>query len=119
MIDMASSVKKLFARVGFSGLGRFIVRHPVLVIVAWLALALTLFLAIPPLPVVALKKPPPFLPSDAPVLVSTSQMKDAFHEASSGNLAVVILSNEHGLTPADEGTYRTLVDKLRNEAKVI
>jgi RND superfamily putative drug exporter len=76
-----------------------IVRHPLLVIATWLALALILFLTIPPLPVVALKKPPAFLPSDSPVLVSTSQMKDAFHEPSSGNLAVVILSNEKGLTP--------------------
>ncbi|MGH3642758.1 MAG: RND family transporter [Mycobacterium sp.] len=112
---MASTLKKLLARAGFAGLGRFIVRHPVLVIVAWLALALTLFLAIPPLPVVALKKPPPFLPTDAPVLVSTSQMKDSFHEASSGNLAVVILSDENGLSSADEDTYRTLVDKLRTD----
>ena len=40
-------------------------------------------------------------------------MKQAFNEASSDNLAVVILSDENGLTPADEGTYRTLVDKLR------
>ena len=38
-------------------------------------------------------------------------MKDAFHEASSGNLAVVILSDEKGLSPADEGVYRTLVDE--------
>jgi RND superfamily putative drug exporter len=115
VIGMTSAIKNLIARAGFPGLGRFIVRHPVLVIVAWLALALALFLAIPPLPVVALKKPPPFLPADAPVLVSTSQMKDAFHEPSSGNLAVVILSNEGGLTTADEGVYRKLVDKLRSD----
>ena len=112
---MTSKFKGVFAEGGFPALGRVIVRHPWLVIVAWLALALILFLTIPPLPVVALKKPPPFLPSDSPVLVSTSQMKDAFHEPSSGNLAVVILSNEKGLTPADEGVYRTLVDKLRSD----
>ena len=46
-------------------------------------------------------------------------MKDAFNEASSDNLAVVILSDENGLSPADEGTYRTLVDELRADtAKV-
>ncbi|MDT5149199.1 MAG: putative drug exporter of the superfamily [Mycobacterium sp.] len=113
MIDMASSVKKLLARVGFDGLGRFIVRHPVLVIVAWLALAVIVYLAIPPLPEVALRKQPPFFPSDSPVLISSNEMKQAFHEASSDNLAVVILSDENGLSSADEGTYRTLVDKLR------
>ncbi len=98
---------------GFERLGRMIVRHPLLMITAWLALAIALFLAVPPLAQVALKNPPPFLPKDSPVLVATDQMKDAFHEASSGNLAVVILSNENGLSPADEATYRTLVDKLR------
>ncbi len=110
---MTGRIGKVAAKAGFPGLGRFIVRHPVTVIVAWLALAIALFLAFPPLPVVALKTPPPFLPSDAPVLVSTSQMKEAFKEASSGNLAVVILTNKNGLTPGDDDTYRTLVEKLR------
>ncbi len=110
---MKSVVEKLFARAGFAGLGRLIVRHPVLTVVAWLALAVVVYLAIPPLPEVALRKQPPFFPNDSPVLISSSQMKQAFHEASSDNLAVVILSNESGLTQANEGTYRTLVDKLR------
>lgn len=113
MIAMQSTVEKLLARADFAGLGKFIVRHPVLVIVAWLALAVIVYLAIPPLPEVAMRKQPPFFPSDSPVLISSNEMKQAFHEASSDNLAVVILSDESGLTPADEGTYRTLVDKLR------
>jgi RND superfamily putative drug exporter len=110
---MKSIVEKLLARAGFAGLGRLIVRHPVLTVVAWLVLAVVVYLAIPPLPEVALRKQPPFFPNDSPVLISSSEMKQAFHEASSDNLAVVILSNEKGLTKADEGTYRTLVDKLR------
>ncbi|MDT5292528.1 MAG: putative drug exporter of the superfamily, partial [Mycobacterium sp.] len=93
-------------------MGRLIVRHPVMVIVAWLALAIALFLAIPPLPVVAVLKPPAFLPSDSPVLISSTEMKQAFKEPSSDNLAVVILSDQNGLTPADDATYKTLVDKL-------
>jgi RND superfamily putative drug exporter len=113
VIDMKSIVERLLARSGFAGLGKFIVRHPVLVIVAWLALAVIVYLAIPPLPEVALRKQPPFFPNDSPVLISSNEMKQAFHEASSDNLAVVILSNEKGLSPADDGTYRTLVDKLR------
>ena len=46
-------------------------------------------------------------------------MKDAFHEASSGNLAVVILSDEKGLSPADEEVYRTLVTKLRADTEKV
>ena len=113
MIGMSSTGRELFARGGFPALGRLIVRHPVLVIVAWLALAVALFLAFPPLPVVAVQKPPAFLPNDSPVLVASTDMKQAFDEASSDNLAVVILSNENGLTPADDGTYQKLVQNLR------
>src|SRR4051812_28821782 len=109
------SLRKAREGSAFEGIGRMVVRHPLLMITAWLALAVALFLAIPPLTQVALKNPPPFLPSDSSVLVATSQMKDAFHEASSGNLAVVILSNENGLSDADKATYRTLVDKLRGD----
>jgi RND superfamily putative drug exporter len=105
--------RRAFDGVGFPQLGRLIVRHPLMVIVAWLALAIALFLAVPPLTEVALKRPAAFLPADAPILVTSNEMKRAFNEAASDNLAVVILSNENGLGAADEGTYRTLVDKLR------
>ncbi|MDT5326691.1 MAG: putative drug exporter of the superfamily, partial [Mycobacterium sp.] len=108
-----AAFRKPFQGIGFPVLGRFIVRHPLMVIAAWLALAIALFLAFPPLPVVATQKPPAFLPSDSPVLVSSNEMKQAFHEASSDNLAVVILSNENKLTPADDGTYQKLVENLR------
>jgi RND superfamily putative drug exporter len=108
-----NTAKRLTNTVSFGGLGRLIVRHPVLVIVAWVALAIVLFLAIPPLPEVAVRKQPSFFPSDSPVLISSQAMKVDFNEASSDNLAVVILSDEKGLGPADEATYRTLIDKLR------
>jgi len=45
------------------------------------------------------------------------QMQEAFHEADAGNFAAVILSNENGLTPADEYTYRSLVDRLKSDTK--
>ncbi|BBY57354.1 membrane protein [Mycolicibacterium sarraceniae] len=72
---------------------------------------------IAPLGVVAARNPPGFLPQDAPVLVSVREMQDAFHEANAGNFAAIILSNENGLTPADEETYRRLVDKLKDDTK--
>jgi len=105
-------LRKPFKGASFPVLGRFIVRHPLMVIAAWLALAIALFLAIPPLSVVAVLKPPAFLPSDSPVLVSSTEMKQAFKEPSSDNVAVVILSDPAGLSAADDATYKTLVDKL-------
>ncbi|MGE2713818.1 RND family transporter [Mycolicibacterium litorale] len=101
---------------GLPLLGRFIVRHPVWIIVAWVATAAVLFLLIPPLAVVSQKNPPEFLPADSPVMVASKQMSDAFkgaEETNAGNLNVVILSNDNGLSPADEATYRTLVERLK------
>ncbi len=98
---------------GFPALGRVIVRHPVVVIVAWVALAVLLFLTVPPLGVVAQKNPPSMLPEDSPVFLANEKMNDAFGEAGSGNVAVVILSNDNGLTSADEAVYADVVADLR------
>ena len=95
------------------GVGRLIVRHPLLVIAAWVALATALFLTIPPLMEVAQKNPPGFLPSDSSVMTAGKQMQDAFDEGGAGNLAIVMLTNDNGLTPDDEATYHRLVDRLK------
>ncbi|WP_179467736.1 MMPL/RND family transporter [Mycolicibacterium vinylchloridicum] len=100
-----------------TGLGRVIVRHPLLVIAAWLVLAGALMVFITPLSVVAARQTPDLLPKDAPVLIVGKQMQEAFKEADAGNFAAVILSNDGGLTPADEATYRNVVDKLRADTK--
>ena len=101
-----------FAHMSFAALGAFVVRRPVVVIVSWIALAVVLFLAVPPLTVVATRHPPPFLPADAPTLVASKAMKSAFHEADAGNVAILVLTNEKGLTKSDEDVYRKLVEKL-------
>jgi RND superfamily putative drug exporter len=102
-----------FAGAAFPSVSRLVVRHPLLVIASWLAIATALFLTVPPLAVVAQKNPPGFLPADSSVFIAANDMQKAFDETGGGNLAIVILSNEKGLTPADEATYRTLVDRLR------
>lgn len=101
----------------FHGLGRMIVRHPLLVIGAWIALAGALFIFIRPLAVVAAEKTPDFLPKNAPVLVAGQAMQKAFKEADTGNFAAIILSDENGLGPDDEAVYRNLVEKLRADTK--
>ncbi|WP_457144236.1 MMPL/RND family transporter [Mycobacterium sp. URHB0021] len=104
---------------GLPALGRMIVRHPWLVIAGWLALVATLLLAVPPLVVVAQQKPPGLLPEGSSVLAAINGMQDAFHESGTGNGAIVVLSNENGLTKRDEQTYRTLVDALKADTKSV
>src|SRR4051812_11044342 len=99
----------------FESLGRFVVRRPVAIIVFWVALAGVLFLLISPLFVVAQKNPPDLLPKDSAILAAGDHMKNAFKEADGGNVAIVVLSNDNGLTPGDEDDYRKLVDALRAE----
>ena len=55
------------------------------------------------------------LPDDAPVMVTTREIVDAFHDKGSGNIVLVVLTDENGLSPADENTYRTLVGKLHQD----
>lgn len=115
---MRAAVKRMLPHNVFTGLGRFIVRHPVVVIAAWIALAVALVVFIAPMSVVAARNSPDFLPKNAPVLVAGKQMQEAFKEADTSNFAAIILSNENGLKPEDEATYRKLVDKLKNDSNV-
>ncbi|WP_395311861.1 RND family transporter [Mycobacterium sp. AMU20-3851] len=110
---------KVTARGLLASNGRMIVRHPVLVIAAWLVIAGSLFAALPPLITVAQRNPPGFLPEESPVLATSQQMKDAFNEAGATNLIAVILVNEDGLTDADDATYRELVDNLRARNDIV
>ncbi len=98
---------------GFGRLGRVLVRWPLLVIAFWIALAVALFLLLPPLAKIAGEKQPEFLPSDAPVLVANSAMIKAFDESDSQNSLLVVLTNDNGLGPDQEAVYRKLVDSLR------
>jgi RND superfamily putative drug exporter len=97
----------------FGGIGRFVVRWPWLVIGAWIALAISVTMAFPSLAVLAQKAPASILPGNAPSIVSQKQMSEAFAEASSDNILLVVLTNEKGFTPADEVVYRDLVSALR------
>lgn len=101
----------------FGWIGRFVVRWPWLVIGAWIALAISVTMAFPSLAVLAQKAPASILPTNAPSVVSQKQMSEAFAEASSDNILLVVLTNEKGFTPADEVAYRDLVGALRAETE--
>lgn len=101
----------------FRRLGDFVARWPLFVIGFWIALAAVLALTLPPLPEIAAQKQLPPLPDDAPTMVIARAMNNAFHETGSGSQIMVVLTNESGLGPADEATYRTLIDKLRQDTQ--
>jgi RND superfamily putative drug exporter len=101
----------------FQRLGNLVVRWPWVVIGCWVAFAVVLPMTFPSLTELVQKHPIAILPANAPVTVTTREMTQAFHESGSENVLLVVLSNEKGLGPADEGAYRALVDKLRQDTR--
>lgn len=96
-------------------LADLVVRWPWAVIGVWVAMAIFLPLAFPSLGEMAQRNPLAILPSDAPSSVTAQKMTEAFHEPGNDNLLLVALINEGGLEPADEATYRKLVDAVRDD----
>ena len=97
----------------FQKIGAFTVRWPWLVIVLWIVTAVFLPMAFPTLNEMVQRRPVAILPADAPSTVTAREMTEAFQESGSENVALIVLTNEQGLGPADEDTYRKLVGALR------
>ncbi|MGU3499371.1 MMPL/RND family transporter [Mycobacterium sp. C31M] len=103
---------------GFFGLlGRVVVRRPWWVIAAWLVLVSVLVSTIPPLIQLASDRDQEMLPSDAAVMVATKQMTEDFGEPGIQNIALVVLTNDNGLTEADEQVYGRLVERLHDNVR--
>lgn len=92
-----------------------VVRWPWAVIGVWVALAVVLPLTLPSLNEMAERHPLSMLPGDAPSSVAARQMTEAFQEPGSDDLLLVVLTDERGLSPAHEATYRKLVSALRDD----
>ncbi|MUL79808.1 RND family transporter [Mycobacterium sp. CBMA226] len=104
----------------FELLARLVLRRPWAVIGAWLLLVVALSVAVPPLMKLASDRNQELLPSNSAVMAATRDMTAAFHEPGIQNIALVVLTDESGLTKADEDVYRTLVDSLhRDTADVV
>jgi RND superfamily putative drug exporter len=99
----------------FGWIGVCVRRWPWAVIGFWIAFAAVLSVTFPPLTEMAAKRPVPILPSDAPVLETTRQISEAFHQSGSENenVLLVVLTDDNGLNPADLTTYHKLAEKLR------
>ncbi|HNM83924.1 MAG TPA: RND family transporter [Mycobacterium sp.] len=100
-------------------LADFVVRWPWVVIGLWLALAVALPLSVPSLDEMAQKHPIVVLPADAPSSVAARKMSEAFRESANDDLLLIALINEKGLAPADEATYRKLVEALHDDSDVV
>ncbi|MDT5248948.1 MAG: putative drug exporter of the superfamily, partial [Mycobacterium sp.] len=96
-------------------LADLVVRWPWAVIGIWIAMVVVLPLSFPSLGEMAQKHPLAILPSGAPSSVTALKMNEAFHEPGNDDLLLVALINENGLGPADEATYRKLVDALHDD----
>ena len=98
-----------------------VLRWPWAVIGFWIALAAVLAVIFPPLTEMAAKRPVPILPPDAPVLQTTKQISEAYHQSGSENenVLLVVLTDDNGLNPSDLTTYRTLADNLRPDTRDI
>lgn len=95
-------------------LGRWVVRAPWLMISAWIALVVTFSLLFTPLTKVAEKQSMQPLPPQA--MAATEQMAKDFHE-SAQNILVVVMTDDRGLSAADNDVYRTAADKLRGDSQ--
>ncbi|WP_304117838.1 RND family transporter [Mycolicibacterium bacteremicum] len=103
---------------GFFGvIGRVVVRRPWMVIIGWLILVSVLASTIPPLIQLASDRDQEMLPGDAAVMVATKEMTEDFGEPGIQNIALVVLTNDDGLTEADEDVYRRLVDRLHDSTR--
>jgi putative drug exporter of the RND superfamily len=98
-------------------LADFVVRWPWVVIGLWVAIAVALPLTCPSLNEMAQKHPLAILPSDAPSSVTARKMTEAFHESGSEDLLLVVLTDDKGLSPADEAVYRKVVGALRQDSR--
>ena len=99
----------------FPGLARLVLRRPWWVIAAWLLLVVVLSATIPPLMKLASDRNQELLPADSAVMVATRNMTKAFGEPGIQNIALVVLTDERGVSGADEDVYRTLADKLHKD----
>jgi RND superfamily putative drug exporter len=91
-----------------------VVRAPWLVIAAWVALVVVLSIAFPTLTKIVANQTMQPLPPEA--MAATQQMATDFGDTAQ-NILVVVMSDDQGLKPADDQTYRALADKLRGDGR--
>jgi putative drug exporter of the RND superfamily len=121
MLRAAQKATAADSRGVFGWIGVVVVRWPWAVIGFWIVLAAVLSMIFPSLTEMAERRPVAILPPDAPVLQTTRQISEAFHQSGSENenVLLVVLTDDNGLNPSDLSTYRKLADNLRPDTRDI
>lgn len=96
-----------------AALGRFAVRHPALLIGAWIGAAAILAVGFPQLETVVRQQSVQLLPNDVASFQALDRMTTAFDERGAKTSVVVAMENPGGLTPQARQRYDALVAALR------
>jgi putative drug exporter of the RND superfamily len=100
-----------------SSIARTIRRFPLLVILAWVALVLTLTLAVPSLEHVGQEHSVSVSPKDAPSVRAMMRMGQDFKESDSDSSAMIVLEGQQELDQDSRDYYAGLVRQLRDDPK--
>jgi putative drug exporter of the RND superfamily len=96
---------------------RTIHRFPVLVILAWLVIAVIVSVGVPPLEQVEKEHSVSQNPQDAPSFKALQRMGEDFKEASSGSAAMIVVEGEQPLGDNTHRYYDHLIRQLEDDPK--
>jgi RND superfamily putative drug exporter len=96
---------------------RTIHRFSVLVILAWLAIAVILTVGVPPLEQVEREHSVSLIAQDAPSFKAAKRMGEVFQEAGAESLAVIVLEGEQPLGDDAHQFYDQLIRQLKDDPK--
>jgi len=98
-------------------IARTIRRLSLFIILAWVALTVTVTFAVPPLEQVGEEHSVPLAPRDAPSVRAMTSMGKAFKESDSDSFAMIVLEGKQPLGDDVRTYYRQLVGELRNDPR--
>jgi putative drug exporter of the RND superfamily len=96
---------------------RTIHRFSILIILAWLGLAVFLTIGVPPLEVIEQQHSVSLNPIDAPSFKAMARLGQDFKESNSGALAMIVLEGDRPLGQQDHQYYDELVRRLEADTK--
>jgi len=93
----------------------FIRRFSVLIILAWIGIAVVATVAIPPLEVVEREHSVSLSPPDAPSVQAMKRMGEVFEESNSNSVAVIVLEGQERLGDDAHRYYDEIIQKLKDD----
>ena len=96
-------------------IARTIHRFSVLIILAWLAIAVVFAVAVPPLELVERAHSVSLTPVDAPSIQAMMRMGEVFEEANSESMAVLVLEGEQPLGDDAHRYYDDVIRQLKDD----